>query len=128
MDEETSSRPHKHSALLKVKHGSWRATCIHPKSEPSTGVGSHSAVRPVALTCLCNGATFDPLLVFVFVGAGHGVGGLHCEGPQHVRGVRGRPEGGVQALLAVGDRGDAEEEQAGAAHRRAAGDKGSVLL
>lgn len=64
----------------------------------------------------------------LFVFAGHRVGGLHRQGPQHVGGVWGRPEGGLQARLAVGDRGDTEEEQTWAAHRRPAGDQRSILL
>lgn len=48
----------------------------------------------------------------VFVGTGHGAGRLHCEGPQHVCRIRGRPEGHLQALVCVSHNDDGEEEQA----------------
>lgn len=53
--------------------------------------------------------TFDPA---VFPGAGHGAGGLHRPGPQHVPGVRGRPEGRLQALLPVSHGSGGEEQPA----------------
>lgn len=56
------------------------------------------------------------------VGLGHWAGGLHRPGPQHVRGVRWRPEGRLQALLSVRHSRSREEEQAWDAHRGTTGD------
>lgn len=66
--------------------------------------------------------TAQTLTTLCCVWLGHWAGGLHRPGPQHVRGVRWRPEGRLQALLSVRHSRSREEEQAWDAHRGTTGD------
>lgn len=76
----------------------------------------------IAIVMIPIQGTAQTLTTLCCVGLGHWAGGLHRPGPQHVRGVRWRPEGRLQALLSVRHSWSREEEQAWAAHRGTTGD------